>query len=153
MERPSIEAPKDQAPPYPHQRGCQSCVAGWMPRRVAPVRHRPRPLSEMFHAKKRLHQRLCLDCFNSPTPPNLKVGYSCRFSCPFLGHDESGHRPLLIFSVPKNHTTQKPMPKNKPMNCASRRRHVVVHRRWFSPPQAPRRHWPSALALRRGQGG
>lgn len=42
MERPSIEAPKDQKlPPYPHQKACQSCVAGWTPRRVAPVRHRP----------------------------------------------------------------------------------------------------------------
>lgn len=42
MDRPSIEAPKDQKlPPYPHQKACQSCVAGWTPRRGAPVRHRP----------------------------------------------------------------------------------------------------------------
>lgn len=132
MERPSIEAPKDQKlPPYPHQKACQSCVAGWTPRRGAPVRHRPEtpvgnvscqeafaltPLFQLFSFIARRSGILSASLF-----PLVALGHGicwdivlCLFFFLFLTNITPDRQPML--------------PSKQPTIRLSRH-HVDVHRR------------------------
>lgn len=135
MERPSIEAPKDQKlPPYPHQKACQSCVAGWTPRRGAPVRHRPEtPVGNVS----------CQEAF-ALTPLFHLFNFIARrsgiLSCRPWAWNLLGHRTLLVFSFisNKHHTRQTAnaaqQATNDPSLASSRRRPPQVI---LLPPSAP----------------